>query len=394
MSYGPAKATYPALADALTLVEEQPIAVWWSDNNPTHRIEIDALFDRCNASTVPTIVVYALPNKDCHASYSNRGFINSTEQYTAFVQQLATLVGSRPVIYILEPDAVGLATGGGCGQDAGYLDNMQRASAILTTNNSNAMLYVDVGYWMLQTDDKARQIASALQVVSATSRLHSVRGIVLNTANYRPVSEITSLCARLIQVAGNPDWRCVIDTSRNYQTPTTTTEWCNNKFGAIGIPPTRNTGFPNLVDAFLWIKIPGESDGECINRTAIAGPMHSIDAMPGPAAAVFFPQAFRTLWNQGYFVQNNLAPVLGQDAEAMVLAQVESKSPHLARPDGSDAPTTQRPHLPEEPHPSKLNNQIPRPAAAILTSSSPNDSVFLTWGIHGTVVVAGALLAL
>ena len=38
-------------------------------------------------------------------------------------------------------------------------------------------------------------------------------------------------------------------------------EWCNPHGRALGIPPTCNTGVEQC-DAFLWVKIPGESDGK------------------------------------------------------------------------------------------------------------------------------------
>ena len=50
------------------------------------------------------------------------------------------------------------------------------------------------------------------------------------------------------------------DTSRNGLG--STSEWCNPHGQALGVAPTTNTGHP-LVDAFLWIKQPGESDGTC-----------------------------------------------------------------------------------------------------------------------------------
>jgi endoglucanase len=53
----------------------------------------------------------------------------------------------------------------------------------------------------------------------------------------------------------------VIDTSRNGKGPKGT-RWCNPPGRGLGAPPTTETGNP-LVDAFLWIKTPGESDGEC-----------------------------------------------------------------------------------------------------------------------------------
>jgi endoglucanase len=41
-----------------------------------------------------------------------------------------------------------------------------------------------------------------------------------------------------------------------------TYNWCNPPGAGLGRPPTVDTGVP-LVDAFLWVKTPGESDGSC-----------------------------------------------------------------------------------------------------------------------------------
>jgi endoglucanase len=61
----------------------------------------------------------------------------------------------------------------------------------------------------------------------------------------------------------------VIDTSRNGQGPWTPTtsypdaqDWCNPPGRGLGLKPTANTG-NDFIDAYLWVKIPGESDGEC-----------------------------------------------------------------------------------------------------------------------------------
>ncbi|RLO02717.1 hypothetical protein DYB28_013805 [Aphanomyces astaci] len=405
LTYGAAKSTYPALADALTIVEQHPMATWWTDNNSTYRAQVETLMGHCNTSTVPTIVVYALPQKDCHAGYSNLGFIKDTSQYIAFVQELADLVGTRPVIYVLEPDAVGLASDGGCGHAAGYLANMQRATSILTARNPNARLYVDVGYWMLQTDAKSRQVAAAMQVVGAASRPGAVRGIVLNTSNYRRVAEMATLCSNFVNLTGNPQWRCVVDTSRNYRTPTTSNEWCNNKFGAIGVPPTRNTGYPGVLDLFLWIKVPGESDGTCANSSAPGGATHSSDAMPGPPAAIFFPQAFRKQWDQGYFVDKKLGALLVDKVETKPLVgvlpqEVESKPPVVSSAITTSAPTlsTVLPMvtttIPEMTSPPPSVNQVVPSAVLSEGVEHEQDATNLTWSVVGAVVLGCVILVL
>ena len=69
----------------------------------------------------------------------------------------------------------------------------------------------------------------------------------------------------------------VIDTSRNGQGPWAPTvsypdkqDWCNPPDRGLGYQPTANTGAA-LVDAYLWIKIPGESDGTCTRGLGPAG---------------------------------------------------------------------------------------------------------------------------
>ncbi|MDX6477133.1 MAG: endoglucanase [Gaiellaceae bacterium] len=89
----------------------------------------------------------------------------------------------------------------------------------------------------------------------------------------------------------------VIDTSRNglgpWQFPTGVfsdpQDWCNPPGRGVGPRPTVATGNP-LVDAYLWVKVPGESDGQC---TRGLGPTGTVDPEWGivdPAAGDWFPQ--------------------------------------------------------------------------------------------------------
>jgi endoglucanase len=89
----------------------------------------------------------------------------------------------------------------------------------------------------------------------------------------------------------------VIDTSRNGQGPWTPTtsypdpqDWCNPPGRGLGLTPTADTG-NELIDAYLWIKIPGESDGECTRGLGPGGV--TVDPEWGiidPAAGAWFPQ--------------------------------------------------------------------------------------------------------
>lgn len=88
----------------------------------------------------------------------------------------------------------------------------------------------------------------------------------------------------------------VIDTSRNGQGPWSVAaatypdnqDWCNPPNRGVGLRPSTDTGNP-LADAFLWIKIPGESDGQCDRGTG-TGLDPARGNMADPAAGAWFPQ--------------------------------------------------------------------------------------------------------
>lgn len=97
--------------------------------------------------------------------------------------------------------------------------------------------------------------------------------------------------------AVHPTTRFVIDTSRNGQGPwqppagvyPDPQDWCNPPDRGLGYRPTADVAAP-LLDAYLWVKIPGESDGECTRGLGPAG--MTVDPVWGvidPAAGDWFP---------------------------------------------------------------------------------------------------------
>jgi len=89
----------------------------------------------------------------------------------------------------------------------------------------------------------------------------------------------------------------VIDTSRNGQGPWVppadhpagdAQDWCNPPDRGLGLRPTTSTGVP-MLDAYLWVKIPGESDGQC-TRWDPAGGVDPVRGYADPAAGAWFPQ--------------------------------------------------------------------------------------------------------
>jgi endoglucanase len=93
--------------------------------------------------------------------------------------------------------------------------------------------------------------------------------------------------------------------------------WCNAASAGVGLRPSANTGVP-LLDAYLWIKIPGQSDGTC----DIAGGARAWDfslydswAITGAAQNSFDP-----LWGM-------VDPVAGDWFPAMALGLAQKASP-------------------------------------------------------------------
>jgi endoglucanase len=97
--------------------------------------------------------------------------------------------------------------------------------------------------------------------------------------------------------AVQPTTHFVVDTSRNGQGPwlppagvyPDPQDWCNPPDRGLGLRPTANTDVA-LLDAYLWVKIPGESDGECTRGLGPGGT--TVDPEWGlidPPAGGWFP---------------------------------------------------------------------------------------------------------
>ena len=91
----------------------------------------------------------------------------------------------------------------------------------------------------------------------------------------------------------------VIDTGRNGvgNMRSSCANWCNIRGAGIGVPPTVQTAAPTLVDAYFWLKTPGESDGctqtlpdgtSCPRFDLFCSSLDSIGSQPGEPRA---PQA-------------------------------------------------------------------------------------------------------
>jgi endoglucanase len=119
-------------------------------------------------------------------------------------------------------------------------------------------------------------------------------GFFLNVSNFRGDGELIRYGNDISKRVGGKHF--VIDTSRNGQGPwtppsgryTDAQDWCNPPGRGLGDrPTTKSTGSP-LLDAKLWVKVPGESDGSCTRGTA--GPTDPQWGFTDPPAGAWFTQ--------------------------------------------------------------------------------------------------------
>jgi endoglucanase len=246
-------------ADAAFLrrIAAQPTAYWVAGGKASPTPAVAALVRRATAAgAVAQFVLYDIPGRDCR-SYSSGG-APSGAAYIAWVRAVAAGLAGAPTIIVLEPDAIDQAAAGCYSRqdDSARYQLLDHAVRILTADPS-AHVYLDAGNagWLPPS-----QIAGPLR----RAGIGHADGFALNVANFETTAASVAYGRRLSSLVGRRHF--IVDTSRNGNGPPAgrsgTSRWCNPPGRALGTAPTTNTGDPQL-DALLWIKYPGTSDGSC-----------------------------------------------------------------------------------------------------------------------------------
>lgn len=235
--------TERALLEKIALTPQ----AYWVGNWNDAATERDAVADYTGravaAGATPVLAVYAIPGRDC-GSHSGGGVAES--EYARWVDVVADGIQGEPTV-VLEPDA--LAQLGDCSGQGDRIGYLRYAARVLT--EAGGRVYVDAGHsgWL-----SAAEAADRLNQVGFE---HAV-GFALNTSNYRPTAGERAYGEQISALTGGA--RFVIDTSRNGNG--SNGEWCNPRGRALGERP-RVVAEASGLDALLWVKLPGESDGSC-----------------------------------------------------------------------------------------------------------------------------------
>jgi endoglucanase len=360
-------------AALLTQMEATPQAVWFTGGTPAQvRAQVrQSMAEAALEHAEPVLVAYDIPGRDC-AQYSAGG-ASDLSAYEAWISGFAAGIGSGRAIVILEPDALGNLPSACAGfgtstypfTDADRISEVGYAVTALAAR-PGASVYLDGTH-------SAWQSVGTMSQRLLEAGVRQAQGFFLNVSNYQPDNELTDYgqwisdciamvtdpsnfaygqpgdCASQYYPATQSDFSTwglttawyaanmgdavaathyVIDTSRNGRGPNTMAgygaapydqsasviatlasgNWCNPPASGLGLRPSTNTGVP-LLDAYLWVKTPGQSDGQCDAAGGVRAWDYTAYTQPGwptddagqalfdplwglddPAAGAWFPQ--------------------------------------------------------------------------------------------------------
>ncbi|MBO0745132.1 MAG: glycoside hydrolase family 6 protein, partial [Candidatus Dormibacteraeota bacterium] len=316
------------------------------------RVQLQSVAGRAaGKGQVPVFVAYNIPGRDCGGL--SAGGATDIDQYRAWIDGVAQGVGGHQAVVILEPDSLGLLPSN-CGAGFPFTDGDRYAELNYAVNRlerqPNVSVYLDGTHsaWLSVTDAATRLVNAGVQ---------RAQGFFLDVSNFQYTANLDqygtwiSDCiayatvvkpgdfgacpnqywngfgalnpygvwsngaaeqdlntseenAQFAQLLGStaPKTHFVVDTSRNGQGPWKPTiassdpqDWCNPPMRGLGARPTVNTP-GTLIDAYLWVKVPGESDGTCTrggSGSSVDPIWAAITGNPGfvdPAAGQWFPQ--------------------------------------------------------------------------------------------------------
>ncbi|GAA3385221.1 glycoside hydrolase family 6 protein [Streptomyces racemochromogenes] len=196
-----------------TSIADIPAARWFGNWSGDIAAAAGSYAGRADsADKLPILVAYNIPDRDICAGHSGGG-AGSRAAYESWIAAFAGGIGSRPAVVILEPDA----------GNAGWI-------------GAPAM---------------AQQLAAA--------GVGGAHGFALNVSNYFTTDQSTSYGNAVNSALRSYGYTkpFVVDTSRNGNG--SNGQWCNPAGRRTGTPSRRGGG----AEMLLWIKVPGESDGNC-----------------------------------------------------------------------------------------------------------------------------------
>ncbi|WP_031030732.1 glycoside hydrolase family 6 protein [Streptomyces sp. NRRL WC-3725] len=234
-------------------IANTPMARWFGSWSGTIGTATGAYVGAADYSDkLPVLVAYNIYNRDYCGGHSAGGAA-SPSAYANWIAQFAGGIAGRPAVVILEPDSLGDY---GCMTQA-QIDEREamltNALAQFSRQAPNTWVYMDAGNpgWVSPATMAQRLHEAGLR---------QAHGFSLNVSNYFTTAENTAFGNAVnseLSARYGYTKPFVVDTSRNGNG--SNGQWCNPASRRIGTP-TRTGGGAEML---LWIKTPGESDGNC-----------------------------------------------------------------------------------------------------------------------------------
>jgi endoglucanase len=237
-------------AAAMGQIAAQPTAVWlgewWAE--PLMRSKLRRHVAAADAQGATLVfVTYAIPYRDC-GGHSGGG--TTYEAYLDWNRVIAEELAGTNAVILVEPDSLASLAAAKC---AGEVTRRPAliAQAVDILEGAGLATYLDGG--------NSNWLGPAAQAVwLQRAGIDRATGFFTNVSNFYPVQQESDYAGKLSARVG---WKhYVIDVSRNGRGWTGT--WCNPLGAALGANP-RSTAGTTKLDALLWVKHPGVSDGPC-----------------------------------------------------------------------------------------------------------------------------------
>lgn len=251
-------------AELIRRIAEQPTGEWIGPENPEREARgFTVAAERADRDAV--LVLYNIPHRDC-GQYSGGGAADG-DTYRAWIDGVVRGIGDRPATIVLEPDAV-LHVVDGCtpGQFHEERYDLLRGAIEKLGALKNTKVYLDAGNagW-----GDPEEIYDPLKWAG----VEQADGFAVNVSNFYTTADSIAYGKQLSSKIGDKPF--VIDTSRNGNGAPADGQWCDPAGRKIGQEPTLNTGQARI-DAYLWVKLPGESDG-CKGTPGTFSPSYAYD---------------------------------------------------------------------------------------------------------------------
>ncbi|MFW7381916.1 MAG: glycoside hydrolase family 6 protein [Oligoflexus sp.] len=246
--------------EAFQFIAKTPACHWLGAWNNDLMQELRPMLVAADAAReIPVFVIYRLLLRD--ETKTIQPNLWDLMLYKQWIRSLVQAVGHYKCIIILEPNALSMMDDEMPieVQDI-YYEALRYAIACLR-RQSQILIYLDAGH-------SAWVDPMQMTVRLARAGVDFAHGFAVNVSHFIHLDEIYEYGQTISQILGGKPF--VIDTSRNGQGIQDTRQWCNPPGVGLGRMPTLKPRMKG-VDAFLWIKPPGESDGGGKNKSTKDG---------------------------------------------------------------------------------------------------------------------------